>query len=31
MRGKGIAPDVRLDLARLRDPIGRVEDDLRRR
>jgi hypothetical protein len=31
MRGKGIAPDVRMDLAHLRDPIGWVEDDLRRR
>ena len=31
MRGHGIEPDVRLDLARLRDPIGWVEQDLRRR
>jgi C-terminal processing protease CtpA/Prc len=31
MRGKGIAPDVRMDLAHLRDPIGWVEEDLRRR
>ena len=31
MRGRGIEPDVRLDLARLRDPIGWVEQDLRRR
>ena len=31
MKGMGIAPDVRLDLTHLRDPIGWVEEDLRRR
>lgn len=31
MRGRGIAPDVRLDYAQLEDPIGWVEQDLRRR
>lgn len=31
MRGKGIVPEVRLDLARLADPIGEVERALSRR
>lgn len=31
MRGHGIAPDVHLDLARLKDPIAWVERDLARR
>lgn len=31
MRGHGIEPDVRLDLAHMQDPVGWVEQDLRRR